>query len=35
VTGDLSLLEVQAHADTANTAVAEEVTQAFDLGVGM
>ncbi len=35
VEGDLSLLNVQAHHDTANTAVAEEVAQAFDLGVGI
>jgi len=35
VEGDLSLLNVQAHHDSANTAVAEEVTQAFDLGAGM
>lgn len=35
VVGDLSLLEVEAHHDAANTAVAEEVTQAFDLGIGM
>lgn len=35
VVGDLSLLEVVAHHDAANTAVAEEMAQAFDLGVGM
>ena len=35
VSGDLSLLDVQAHSDSVNTAVAEEVAQAFDLGVGM
>lgn len=35
VSGDLSLLDVQAHGDSANTAVAEEVTQAFDVGVGL
>ncbi len=35
VEGDLSLLNVQAHHDTANTAVAEELAQAFDLGVGI
>ncbi len=35
VSGDLSLLDVQAHSDSVHTAVAEEVAQAFDLGVGM
>lgn len=35
VVGDLSLLGVVAHHDAANTAVAEEMAQAFDLGVGM
>lgn len=35
VVGDLSLLDVHAHSDSANTAVAEEMAQAFDLGVGM
>ncbi|GBU14283.1 hypothetical protein AwEntero_28840 [Enterobacterales bacterium] len=35
VEGDLLLLNVQAHHDTANTAVAEEVAQAFDLGAGI
>lgn len=35
VEGDLSLLNVKTHGDTANTAVAEEVTQAFNLDVGM
>ncbi|AYM89414.1 DUF898 family protein [Serratia fonticola] len=32
VEGDLSLLSVQAHHDTANTAIAEEAVQALDLG---
>lgn len=32
VEGDLSLLTVQAHHDTANTAIAEEAVQALDLG---
>ncbi|VTR33947.1 Uncharacterised protein [Serratia fonticola] len=31
VEGDLSLLSVQAHHDTANTAIAEEAVQALDL----
>lgn len=35
VEGDLSLLNVHAHQDTANTAVAEEIAQAFDLGAGL
>lgn len=35
VVGDLSLPDVNAHHDAANTAVAEEVAQAFDLGIGM
>ncbi|MGF6189831.1 YjgN family protein [Serratia sp. 2723] len=34
VEGDLSLLSVQAHHDTANTAIAEEAVQALDLGTG-
>ena len=33
--GDLSLVTVQAHHDTAGTAVAEEVAAAFDLNVGI
>ncbi|CAI1522760.1 YjgN family protein [Serratia fonticola] len=32
IEGDLSLLSVQAHHDTANTAIAEEAVQALDLG---
>lgn len=32
VEGDLSLLSVQAHHDTANNAIAEEAVQALDLG---
>lgn len=35
VVGDVSQLNAQAHGDTANSAVAEEVVQAFDLGVGV
>ncbi|RBQ35291.1 YjgN family protein [Rahnella variigena] len=35
VVGDLSLPDINAHHDAANTAVAEEVAQAFDLGIGM
>ncbi|KAA8999326.1 DUF898 family protein [Affinibrenneria salicis] len=34
VEGDLSLIGVQAHTDTAKSALAEEVVQAFDLGTG-
>ncbi|AXU97515.1 MAG TPA: DUF898 domain-containing protein [Erwinia persicina] len=33
--GDISLLDVQAHNDSAGTAVAEEVAAAFDLNVGI
>lgn len=33
--GDISLVTVQAHHDTAGTAVAEEVAAAFDLNVGI
>ncbi|KOC91353.1 YjgN family protein [Winslowiella iniecta] len=33
--GDLALLNVHAHQDSARTAVAEEVAQAFDLNVGI
>lgn len=33
--GDISLLDVQAHHDTAGTAVAEEVVSAFDLNAGI
>lgn len=35
VEGDLALLHVQAHQDTANSALAEEAVQALDLGVGL
>ncbi|MCA6952762.1 YjgN family protein [Pectobacterium polaris] len=35
VEGDLELLHVQAHQDTANSALAEEAVQALDLGVGL
>ncbi|KHN50105.1 YjgN family protein [Pectobacterium fontis] len=35
VEGDLELLHVQAHHDTANSALAEEAVQALDLGVGL
>ncbi|MGL9736092.1 MAG: DUF898 family protein [Symbiopectobacterium sp.] len=35
VSGDLSLLNVQAHSDTARSAVAEEVISALDLNVGI
>lgn len=35
IEGDLSLLNVHAHQDSANTAVAEEAVNAFDLNVGI
>lgn len=35
VSGDLSLLNVQAHSDTARSAVAEEAISALDLNVGI
>ncbi|MBW7981756.1 YjgN family protein [Enterobacillus tribolii] len=35
VEGDLALLNVHAHKDSANVAVAEEIAQAFDLGAGL
>lgn len=35
IEGDLALLHVQAHQDTANSALAEEAVQALDLGVGL
>ncbi|KQN64416.1 DUF898 family protein [Erwinia sp. E602] len=35
LTGDISLVTVQAHHDSAGTAVAEEVAAAFDLNVGI
>ncbi|PWC20167.1 DUF898 domain-containing protein [Brenneria roseae subsp. roseae] len=35
IEGDLSLLNVQAHQDSANTAVAEEAVNALDLNIGI